>query len=643
MKHKELLKSGIIIVAALVVVMVMNWVSAAGTYSPINPPVGTPSEFLTIGSGSQAKSGNLALGTFSASGTPSTTLDVKGTFVTDVIGSLGTSWISGFFKVGGATAVPANNSQLNVQTSRIRSTILAGTGERTICADSLGRLKICGGQVNTASNGECGNASGSVFLSTPTTNLCTNGTASTVTGTGPWSWTCAGTNGGADATCMANKIAAPTSVDGVCGTNNDCASGVYLDTYTTGPWNDTPTCNSWNKTYVCLGINGGANSNTCLGEVACFGGATYVNGCFLAGTDITRADGTLQNIEKLSLGDKVAASHEQTNTVEKLMEFAYQGWVYGINGSKPFVTETHPFMTTEGWKSFNPEKTKSTNPDLTVTLLQVGDTLLKENGVTEKITKISREWMNTTVYNFTASGTHEYYADGYQVHNKNSYYCDMPGCNTSSGGTPTNPPSPGLCGQYTNNGPTCAAGATSSNSGVANSICPDGPQSTTGSLVHTWTCSAGNVSQTCGGCEAPGYSTGGSSGGNGGGSNWYEMTTSVGGNLNETCSAWVARAEGTLHTQAIQRIGVDYISNTFNLNHKNTGAWNKCAYSFTSQQTIPLAGGISGKSSCFYKDMGDAFPNARPVKSCSDTNALIPTYNVAQTPSTISAQTWVNY
>jgi hypothetical protein len=294
MKHKQLLKSGIIIVAATVAVVVMNWVSAAGTYSPINPPIASPSEFLTIGSGSQAKAGNLALGTFSAGATPTANLDVKGTFVTDVIGTLGTSWISGFFKVGGTTAVPANNSQLNVQTSRIRSTILAGTGERTICADSVGRLKICGNQTGTP--GTCGSASGSVFTAAPTTNLCTNGTASTVTGSGPWSWTCAGTNGGADASCMTGTPQTSTSINGVCGTNNDCAAGVYLDTYTTGPWNDTPTCNSWNKTYICLGINGGANSNTCLGEVACFGNAVYVNGCFLAGTDVTLSDGSTQDI-----------------------------------------------------------------------------------------------------------------------------------------------------------------------------------------------------------------------------------------------------------------------------------------------------------------------------------------------------------
>ncbi|MFZ2188335.1 MAG: hypothetical protein WAV73_02105 [Candidatus Moraniibacteriota bacterium] len=50
-------------------------------------------------------------------------------------------------------------------------------------------------------NGVCGSAAGKVALAAPTTNLCTAGTASAVTGAGPWSWTCTGTNGGTTASC----------------------------------------------------------------------------------------------------------------------------------------------------------------------------------------------------------------------------------------------------------------------------------------------------------------------------------------------------------------------------------------------------------------------------------------------------------
>jgi len=51
------------------------------------------------------------------------------------------------------------------------------------------------------SNGVCGSSNGTTSSATPTSNLCTTGTASAVTGSGPWSWTCAGSNGGVAATC----------------------------------------------------------------------------------------------------------------------------------------------------------------------------------------------------------------------------------------------------------------------------------------------------------------------------------------------------------------------------------------------------------------------------------------------------------
>ncbi|MEI7620798.1 MAG: C25 family cysteine peptidase, partial [Candidatus Falkowbacteria bacterium] len=53
--------------------------------------------------------------------------------------------------------------------------------------------------------GVCGNSDGKSFISAPITNLCANGTASTVSGVGPWTWTCVDSRGGATANCVANK------------------------------------------------------------------------------------------------------------------------------------------------------------------------------------------------------------------------------------------------------------------------------------------------------------------------------------------------------------------------------------------------------------------------------------------------------
>ena len=52
-------------------------------------------------------------------------------------------------------------------------------------------------------NGQCGSSHGGYFTSVPTSNLCVSGTASAVSGSGPWNWTCYGENNGSNAYCSA--------------------------------------------------------------------------------------------------------------------------------------------------------------------------------------------------------------------------------------------------------------------------------------------------------------------------------------------------------------------------------------------------------------------------------------------------------
>jgi hypothetical protein len=54
-------------------------------------------------------------------------------------------------------------------------------------------------------NGLCGGSNGQAQGTAPTTNLCTTGIASAVTGAAQWSWTCDGTYGGTNASCSANQ------------------------------------------------------------------------------------------------------------------------------------------------------------------------------------------------------------------------------------------------------------------------------------------------------------------------------------------------------------------------------------------------------------------------------------------------------
>ena len=61
-------------------------------------------------------------------------------------------------------------------------------------------------------NGVCGSSNGQTFATAPTTNLCSAGTATAVSGSGPWTWSCTGSNGGSTANCSANKTTGTPSI-----------------------------------------------------------------------------------------------------------------------------------------------------------------------------------------------------------------------------------------------------------------------------------------------------------------------------------------------------------------------------------------------------------------------------------------------
>lgn len=107
-------------------------------------------------------------------------------------------------------------------------------------------------------NGACDSANGQSFTSAPIINLCSAGITSAVTGAGPWNWTCGGINGGTTTTCSANLDTSP--VNGVCGiangqsfivapSTNLCSAGTATSVTGTGPW-------GWS----CTGANGGSTS-----------------------------------------------------------------------------------------------------------------------------------------------------------------------------------------------------------------------------------------------------------------------------------------------------------------------------------------------------------------------------------------------
>ena len=126
------------------------------------------------------------------------------------------------------------------------------------------------GGTTSSVNGTCGSSNGGSDSSAPTANLCSTGTASTVSGSGPWSWSCAGSSGGTTATCSATKVASAPPVNGACGsanggtvstapTANLCTAGTASTVSGSGPW-------AW----TCAGTNGGSAAS-CSDKLASSG------------------------------------------------------------------------------------------------------------------------------------------------------------------------------------------------------------------------------------------------------------------------------------------------------------------------------------------------------------------------------------
>ncbi len=77
-------------------------------------------------------------------------------------------------------------------------------------------------------------------------------------------------------------------------------------------------------------------------------------------------------------------------------------------------------MTTEWWKSLNPELSMQW-VDIEVTLLNVWDILITDNGEVEIYSLESKkDKSDTQLYNLLLDGNHTYYANGYLVHNKDN-------------------------------------------------------------------------------------------------------------------------------------------------------------------------------------------------------------------------------
>jgi len=148
-------------------------------------------------------------------------------------------------------------------------------------------------------------------------------------------------------------------------------------------------------------------------------GPSTVDSCFVAGTIINMADGSFKNIEDIQSGDVVLAKDGLTDIVSSVHDISEEVRTLWTINNRIVATESHPFLTEEGWKSNNLEASKAlySSDGIEVGKLSVGDNLVSINGL-EKVESLSSEEKLVKVYNFTTATTHTYVVDGVVVHNK---------------------------------------------------------------------------------------------------------------------------------------------------------------------------------------------------------------------------------
>lgn len=190
----------------------------------------------------------------------------------------------------------------------------------------------------------------------------------------------------------------------------------------------TPSCGTAPNTCVNGSFSGGTSGGsivywTCTNSqygtsesCSAVGDGDGGSESFLAGTTV-ETPGGVRSVEDIKKGDLILSSGGVSEVV-KLKGHFNKGLVYGFNETGLFVTDGHPFMTTEGWKAFNVNNARRLNPNLDINRLSIGDSLVRSDGSLEMIREIYSGYMEVEVYNFEVSGTNDYYADGYWVHNK---------------------------------------------------------------------------------------------------------------------------------------------------------------------------------------------------------------------------------
>lgn len=137
-------------------------------------------------------------------------------------------------------------------------------------------------------------------------------------------------------------------------------------------------------------------------------------GCMMAGTPITMADGSIKTIETLQLGDMIKGNHGPAEVLALNTFTQKEDFMYSINGGEHFFTVEHPVLTKRGWKSVDATitSTKDTKTKILGTLT-VGDSILTTDGAVE-VKSIEKKAIQggVSAYNLKVSGDGSFIANG---------------------------------------------------------------------------------------------------------------------------------------------------------------------------------------------------------------------------------------
>lgn len=138
-------------------------------------------------------------------------------------------------------------------------------------------------------------------------------------------------------------------------------------------------------------------------------------GCLVAGTQITLADGTKKAIEALTIDDKVKGNHGAAKIIAMSKFTQRTEQMYSINGGRAFFTVEHPVLTPKGWKSVDATITSIKSGIQMAGTLRVGDVILLEDGKDLKVESIEKVEVTGGIpaYNLSVEGDGSFIANGF--------------------------------------------------------------------------------------------------------------------------------------------------------------------------------------------------------------------------------------